>query len=64
MPQPRTIYQQLEHEMSCATETGNDAEVKLVVVQAESAYESRLINCEQLATLVWDSIVYQQEATC
>lgn len=57
MPQ-RTVYQQLEHEMSAAIETGNEPEVKLVVSQAESAYEAKQISALELANLVWDSIVY------
>ncbi len=61
MSLPRTAYQQLEHEMSCAVETGNPPEVALVVAQAESAYEAKQISALELANLVWDSIRFKED---
>ncbi len=51
---PRSISQQLEHDLHCAIETGNVEEAKLVIAQAESAFDDGLINSDTLAELVFD----------
>lgn len=56
---PRSIVHQLEHDLHCAIETGNLEEGRLVIVQAESAFEEKIISSDELAQLAYDFCIFQ-----
>lgn len=56
---PRTISQQLEHDLSCAIETGNFEEANAAMLHAEDAFEDGRITGDELGTLAFDFTVFQ-----